>query len=258
MGYGQVAAALGVSESSVLFVEPDLPQSFPDQNETNRGGSPFAVAEQQCVFADQHNDSRKIGAGFGWHLDDNFSQLRLARNSVQFSDRRTLIAHIDTGYDPNHTARPARIRHDLEQNFVSEDGTPNNAADPGRDRLFDNSGHGTGTSGLLAGQSSAQKGPEPIGGAQTPISFRSGSQIPLFFFSRARSPRQFSTPYRRRVMSFPSAWADYLRQHGMRPLMPPMKLVSALWQPQEIALVDYLPQTWSTRLVITGRLLPAE
>ena len=131
--HGQISAALGIDQSAILFAEPDLPQSYPDQNEVNRGGSPFAFGEQDCKFQDQYSDERKPGPGFAWHLRDEFSQLGSARAAVQFTDPgRTRIAHIDTGYDPNHTARPARMLRDLERNFVKEDGTPNDATDPNR------------------------------------------------------------------------------------------------------------------------------
>src|SRR5262249_40170403 len=98
--YGRISDALGIDESSILFAEPDLPQSYPDQMEANPGGSPFALKQPDCTFNDQYTDKRKPGPGFAWHLRDEFSQLASARAAVQFSDPgRTRIAHIDTGYD---------------------------------------------------------------------------------------------------------------------------------------------------------------
>src|SRR5437773_7580190 len=145
--HSRVSEALGIDDSAILFVEPDLAQSYPDQNEANVGGSPFAIKEPDCKFHDQDSDARPPGPGFAWHLRDEYSQLASARAAVQFSDPgRTRIAHIDTGYDPNHTARPMRMLRDLERNFVNEDGSPNNATDANRRFLFDQSGHGTGTS----------------------------------------------------------------------------------------------------------------
>lgn len=184
--YARVADALGLDESAVLFAEPDLPQSYPDANEANAGGSPYALKPLDCTFHDQDNDQRKPGPGFAWLLGDAFSQLAAARSAVQFSDPgRTRIAHIDTGYDPQHSAQPARILRSLERNFVNEDGTPNSAADPNRGFLFDNSGHGTGTIGLLAGQSVPQNGNQPLGGAPEAdiLPLRIANSVVLFFTS---------------------------------------------------------------------------
>ncbi len=184
--HNQVAAAIGLDSSAVLFAEPDLAQSYPDSNEANAGGSPFAVSQPDCVFKDQDHDQRPSGPGFAWHLRDEFSQLATARGMVNFTDpNRTRIAHIDTGYDPAHGARPARILHSLERNFVNDDGSPNSAADPNRGFLFDNSGHGTGTIGILAGQNVPQNANQPLGGAPDAdiLPLRIANSVVLFFTS---------------------------------------------------------------------------
>src|SRR5262245_27111841 len=82
--HGRVSTALGIDQSGILFVEPDLPQSYPDQMEANPGGSPFTLKEPDCSFQDQYTDKRKPGPGFAWHLRDEFSQLASARAAVQF------------------------------------------------------------------------------------------------------------------------------------------------------------------------------
>src|SRR5205814_1056411 len=90
----------------------------------------------------------------GWHLEDAFSQLKSARNSVPFSDPRTRIAHLDTGYDPNHPARPETGRIVLEHSFVEGDPDPNKAQSASTLNLLpQNLNHGTGTLGILAGRS---------------------------------------------------------------------------------------------------------
>ena len=183
--HGRIADALGLDASDVIFAEPDLPQSFPTVNEANEGGSPFALNTPKCVAEPQKNDARKPGPGFAWHLRDEFSQLGSASAAVTFTDPRTVIAHIDTGYDPNHATRPKRIRHDLERNFVNEDGRPNNAADPNRRSLFDNSGHGTGTISILAGAGVPENNGQPIGGAPEAdvVPLRIANSVVLFFTS---------------------------------------------------------------------------
>ena len=214
--HGRVADMLGLDEADVLFAEPDLPQCYPTENEANPKGSPFALDTPNCQPAPQHNDQRKPGPEFAWHLLDQFSQLAAARATVAFADPRTTIAHIDTGYDPNHLARPARIRHDLERNFVKADGTPNDAADPGRNHLFDNSGHGTGTSSILAGQSVPQNKGQPMGGAPEAdiVPLRIANSVVLFFTSAVAVALSYAVQVKCDVVSMsmgglPSgAWND--------------------------------------------------
>lgn len=184
--HGRLAASLGLRESDIVFAEPDVAQSYPDHNEANPGGSAFALKQQDCTFRDQDTDSRKPGPRFAWHLGDEYSQLASARAAVTFTDPgRTRIAHIDTGYDPLHSSRPARVLSQLERNFVNDDGTPNNAADPNRRFLFDQSGHGTGTIGILAGAAVAQNGGQPIGGAPDAdiLPIRIANSVILFYAS---------------------------------------------------------------------------
>lgn len=87
-----------------------------------------------------------------WHLGADFSQLEAACASVEDVNPDVVIriAHFDTGYDPNHSTVP-RIRTDLQRNFV-ENERPNDATDPNSSKgIMANPGHGTGTSGILAG-----------------------------------------------------------------------------------------------------------
>lgn len=140
-----------------------------------------------------------------------------ARAAVQFTDpNRTRIAHIDTGYDPAHLARPGRILHDLERNFVNDDGSPNSAADPNRGFLFDNSGHGTGTIGILAAPSVPQNGNQPYGGAPDAdiVPLRIANSVVLFFTSAFAQAIQYAVQQKCDVVSIsmgglPSgAWND--------------------------------------------------
>jgi hypothetical protein len=88
-----------------------------------------------------------------WHLADGFSELKPAYDSVKNINPEITIrvAHLDTGYDPDHSVSP-NFRRDLQKNFVEPD-RPNDATDPNiRQGLISNAGHGTGTSGILAGK----------------------------------------------------------------------------------------------------------
>ncbi|WP_149243065.1 S8/S53 family peptidase [Dyadobacter sp. 32] len=89
-----------------------------------------------------------------WHLGEGFSGLTAACERVTEVNPDVVIrvAHLDTGYDPNHSVTP-NIRIDLQRNFVEED-RPNDATDPNSSQgLISNPGHGTGTSCILAGGS---------------------------------------------------------------------------------------------------------
>ncbi|MBC7931899.1 MAG: S8 family serine peptidase, partial [Rubrivivax sp.] len=162
-----------------------MPQSFPDTNERNPGGQPFAV-DSDCDPKEQTEDGKRVkGPGTAWHLGDDFSQLNSARSAVPFSDPRTRIAIIDTGYDRSHAARPERILEGLERNFVDGNNGPSSAQDPNRHRLFDNSGHGTGTSGILAGRKIPAFGDIYLGGAPHAdiVPLRIADSVLLFFTS---------------------------------------------------------------------------
>ncbi|HSD45258.1 MAG TPA: S8 family serine peptidase, partial [Pyrinomonadaceae bacterium] len=158
---------LGVDESAVIFAEPDLEQSFQDTNEKNPGGGPMLALDQHCEANPQEDKGgKKKGPDkFAWHLDDEFTQLRKAREAVPFNPPRTRIAHIDTGYDRGHDSKPQNILQNLERSFVDGDNDPNSANDPNRGNAFpDNSGHGTGTISILAGRT-ITKFNETLGGA---------------------------------------------------------------------------------------------
>ena len=167
--HAQVAGQLGIDEADVVFAEPDLVHSIFDEGDADgtlvgdldRG---LALGER-CRDIDQEDGRGKpVGPGFAWHLDGRHSQLERARAQVRFSAPRTRIAHLDTGYYRPHETTPANIVAHLERNFV--DGEDHrDAADPDRDRLLlDNSGHGTGTIGILAGGEVGAFG-EVLGGA---------------------------------------------------------------------------------------------
>jgi len=194
VAHARIADQLGVNESDVLYAEPDLPNSYPDSNERIHGDQQFAVGSD-CKDEPQKADGGRVtGPGFGWHLGDNFSQLASARAAIQFTDPRTRIAHIDTGYDKSHAASPERILENLERNFVDGDGQPSSAQDPNRGHLFDNSGHGTGTIGILAGRQIAQNGNKYLGGAPQAdvVPLRIANSVLLFFTSAFAQALQYA------------------------------------------------------------------
>ena len=119
--HDQVASALGVAESDVLFVEPDLVHSiYRDRAEPSAS---IAGAAPSCAAVGQDGSHGKAtGAGaFAWHLDPGHTQLARARAAVAFAAPRTRIAHIDTGYSRQHELAPVNILRDRERNFVEGD-----------------------------------------------------------------------------------------------------------------------------------------
>jgi hypothetical protein len=169
--HARLGAQLGVSDSDVLFAEPDMvrPDAFPDTNETGAARGGFAAGEQ-CANTPQdgrHGKRKGPDGVFAWHLGDDYTQLASARAAVTFTDPRTRVAHIDTGYYRSHDTVPERVLRRLERSFVEGDADAASAEDPDNRRLLlDNSGHGTGTLGILAGgRTPADFGGDYLGGA---------------------------------------------------------------------------------------------
>ena len=167
LAHARVAAQLGVSESDVVFAEPDIVHNvYQDANEEEiaRG---FAAGDQCEANPQDGTHGKALGPDeFAWHLGDNYTQLAKAREAVEFTDPRTRIAHLDTGYYRSHDTVPEHILRHLEKSFVGDDSDQNSAEDPdNRVLLLDNSGHGTGTIGILAGGKAPALGSIYIGGA---------------------------------------------------------------------------------------------
>jgi subtilisin family serine protease len=185
--HGRVAEAFGISESDVIFVEPDMAHSiYPDVNE-RKDGQVFAVGEQ-CADTPQDGGHGKahVPDVFAWHLGDDYTQLKKARETVAFTEPRTRIAHVDTGYYPAHCTTPRHTLQDLERNFVRGDADPYSAEDPDNRRLLmDNSGHGTGTLSILAGGKAPDYGDIDLGGAPEAevLSLRIADSVVLFYTS---------------------------------------------------------------------------
>lgn len=168
LSHARVADQLGVAASDVLFAEPDLVHTiFEDAGEAPPREA-FAVGGDCTANEQDAGKGKAVGpAGVrAWHLGKDFTQLDDARTAVAFTSPRTRIAHLDTGYFPDHVTTPAHVRRDLERNFVEGDGRPTSAADPDNRRLLlDNSGHGVGTLSILAGGPVAALGGIALGGA---------------------------------------------------------------------------------------------
>ena len=151
--------ALGGGDG-IEAVEPDIEQTWPPYVEPiGPTDHALAAAADICAFVDQDTNGGKAArpGEMGWNFDDAFSELAKARarfgSDLDAKLGRIVIAHLDTGYDPAHVTRPARLRTDLQRNFVRGDGAPDDATDqtpPGM-TFIRNRGHGTATLALLAG-----------------------------------------------------------------------------------------------------------
>lgn len=95
------------------------------------------------------------GPRFAWHLGAEYSQLEQARERADFG-RGVRIAHIDTGYDPDHVTRPVNLRPDLGWNFHTNAKSTIDRYGYSPPASF--GGHGTGTLALLAGNRVQMRG----------------------------------------------------------------------------------------------------
>ncbi|MEO5988813.1 MAG: S8 family serine peptidase [Candidatus Eisenbacteria bacterium] len=147
MAHRALGSGLGMAGDDDIFIEPDLIQSFMVSGEDE--ASPLGVADA-CDFQDQDDQLPYVGGRFAWHLDGDKSELRAARERAGAAPAsgRIRIAHLDTGYDPTHKARPLHVAN--EHNFVKGE-NEHDAHDPGHGGILKHPGHGTGTLGILAG-----------------------------------------------------------------------------------------------------------
>lgn len=149
------SAGFAATRTGIEAVEPDLAQSwpFPDPETQEQAPPPASFAAAPvCAFDDQEGKGGKaLGIGAAWNFGDAFSQLASARARVGKKLERIRIAHLDTGYDPDHLTRPLYLNTALQRNFVAGE-DPHDAVDRiPAGALLTNRGHGTGTLSLLAG-----------------------------------------------------------------------------------------------------------
>ena len=90
--------------------------------------------------------------GLIWHLQDQFSQLKKAKDRVWEKVKEVKcikIAHIDTGYQPNHPALPEYLNKGISFVHGEKEGP---AIDLLRNSFQEQDGHGTATLAILAGK----------------------------------------------------------------------------------------------------------
>jgi hypothetical protein len=162
------------------FAEPDLQQQFIVGNARELGVALAAT----CDKADpQDPDFPLDKANPLWFRDQAHAQFDAALAKVGGPDvaAKVRIAHLDTGYDPQHKTLPKRLRRDLQHNFVDAD-RPNDASDTSSG-LGNNLGHGTGTLSILAG--AGVNNAAPVGAAPFAevVPVRVANSVVLFYNS---------------------------------------------------------------------------
>lgn len=135
-----------------VYIEPDLLHPWYYDN-PRRGAGLWAAPGDTCVYNNQAADLPQ-GPGFAWHLGQDYSQLKQARDKVAAADPASVrLGIMDVGFDFSHGAMPKapQLLLDLQHNFVEDSQPANDASDPFPSGLFKNPGHGTATIAILAG-----------------------------------------------------------------------------------------------------------
>jgi Subtilase family len=153
LAQGQDFAAAG---SNIEAIEPNLAQGWFDEA-PQEPQDPNAILDEKkfCTFDPQDESGNQAsGPGVAWNFNKTFSQLSPARQQVGDKLSAITIAHLDTGFDPDHITRPVNLAgRNLQRNFVSDGFPIDDASDhtPPGFEFARNRGHGTGTLSLLAG-----------------------------------------------------------------------------------------------------------
>jgi hypothetical protein len=148
--HAMMAHSESVAPGGVEIIEPDLEQRWPI-GPTSRLETNFAVRE-----GDPHTQDPDFPRDTDnyWFRDEMHGQFDVVETLQDpGSGKRVRIAHLDTGFDPEHKTRPVFLSASEQRNFVDE-AYPNDATDRSSG-LFNNFSHGTGTLSILAGAAAA-------------------------------------------------------------------------------------------------------
>jgi len=139
------AESLGLADED--YIEPDLEQGL-EFDFKRCAIHPTNVREAGLVrIGDSYNGQwPPADAPFAWHLMK--SELLLARSAVGDAAGKVRVAILDTGYDPTHMTVPKNTQTCAAYDCLRQQ---SGAQDPGASGLFCNSGHGTATMAILAG-----------------------------------------------------------------------------------------------------------
>lgn len=171
-----VSQGMGIDGTGVVtFAEPDLPQRWVTDEPTD--GQTLAAAKS--CDPEPQNPKFPRGAVEDWYRDAGHTGLATVVASVTGEGVR--IAHLDTGYDPEHASTPANLERRLEKNFVDDD-RPDDATDRASG-LINNHTHGAGTLSILAGQAIGPNGIPGVAGKASVVPIRVADSVVLFYNS---------------------------------------------------------------------------
>jgi subtilisin family serine protease len=154
--HAAVGQGFGIAGTGAQFAEPDIPQRWifgDDAQQALAMTSGCASQDPDPAFP-----PNPFGDDPYWIRDASHAEFRGDPND----GAGICVAHLDTGFDPQHDTRPAHLRAELQRNFVDPQ-FPLDATDRTVSGLLTNLGHGTGTIGILAG--AGINGGAPIGAA---------------------------------------------------------------------------------------------
>jgi subtilisin family serine protease len=140
--------AILAQNNGVMLVEPDLEQqwTYGERAGVNRNlGMRTGGPEPQDIGDGDVGDKNDNY----WFRNSKHGQFDAALTATGASGRGVRIAHLDTGYDPDHKSVPRYLRADLARNFVDAD-RPKDSADRS-EGVLNNFSHGCGTLSILAG-----------------------------------------------------------------------------------------------------------
>jgi hypothetical protein len=132
------------------FFEPDIESTlFKEQI------SSLKLKSSETGYLESWPQPQEVNDNLVWYLNDNFSQLRRAKNEVikrvGIEKCKIKIAIIDTGYQEGHPALPRGF--DTPQGISFVKGEENEyAIDKNTGTIAEQNGHGTATMSILAGQ----------------------------------------------------------------------------------------------------------
>nr|WP_321235000.1 S8/S53 family peptidase [uncultured Psychroserpens sp.] len=133
---------------SALYIEPEIHQDLYDVEKQDQ----LKLKASQPHYLNNWPNPPTISDNFVWHLLEDYSELKKASEKVwnKIGKAKCIkIAHIDTGYQPNHPALPEFL--DSGISFVKgEEGKA--AIDVKKKTFGEQEGHGTATMSILAGK----------------------------------------------------------------------------------------------------------
>lgn len=164
-----------------IYAEPDFAQQW---DLHPREGLALALSAS-CDATPQDSGEQGYPAESDnfWYRNADHGQYQNALKQIPELDgqRVVRVAHLDTGYDPEHESLPMHLDRELQRSFVNGD-DPNSAADTSSG-IFNNLGHGTGTLSILAGSPVGNLGQLGIAPFLEVVPLRVADRVGLFYNS---------------------------------------------------------------------------